>query len=379
MAAHEGGVGPKQLLDLNDDVLYQICLAADQDELYWNTPFPRDVVAFCSTCKRIREIGTPLVFGKTCVRTSNDGSTPYHLLSIQPWLTHVGNSDLFLRHLKAVYAAFDLLDTREAHMFARILVRASNIQELTVLAPGGGLYCTEDLVRALGLCALPCLKRLVATPGLEGLISRFTSVVDLEIKGDFGRQVRTSQSLNELANKGKLRGLRYLRLRPLEPMTTRGHGWSPKVLEGLSTGTPQLRSLGVIGGHALGYSFESLLRAPDLFPCLEELTVDTLTHLGLCEMGHDCDLSLNPCKPPRWFCQHHIQDAIRYASCVAFTALPRLKVLNFSNEERTTCVREDDGSIANIVIDDHRVKKLTVEHTFDISEKSVWEDFLNGP
>ncbi|KAK3691109.1 hypothetical protein LTR37_018861 [Vermiconidia calcicola] len=318
MAALEGGVGPKQFLDLNDDVLYQICLAADQDEnTFWYAPTSRDVVALCSTCKRIREIGTPLVFGKTF--------------------------------------------------------------ELDVLAPTGGYYCTKDLVRALSLCALPYLKRLVTTPGLEGLISRFNSVVHLEIKGEFNRQIRTSQSLHQLANQGKLRGLSHLRLTPLEPMTTRERGWSPKVLEDLSTGTPQLRSLGVIGGHALGYSFESLLRAPDLFPCLEELTVDTLTHLGLCEMGQDCDLSLNPCKPPRWFCQYHIRDAIRYASRVAFTALPQLEVLNFSNEERTMCIREDDGSIANIVIDDQRVKELTVEHTFDTSEESVWEAFLSGP
>ena len=341
----------RSILGLNDDILYLICLTTDREKF---TPLGTSLqcqrrwsslTSFCSTCKRTREIGAPLLFRKG---TLTDCKTDrIRLPSIDPWLTCMERSDYYQRHMKVLHVElFSILD-HEALRLANILRRTTNLKGLKLITPQSRDTTQDRLLPVLKSIELPRLEILLLSVGLEELIPQFGSITSLRIKGEQPERYVSTEILQRYLTAEQLPHLQHLEL-------CQDADWSPIFLVALNTNFPQLQSLGVLKGGKPGYSFEALLRIPDLFLQLRKLYIAPLNQLGLRYFNPplvQCHDARKPCKPPVWFCKRHIPDGLRYAAIVAFNAFPNLQMLQFVKQARVTCVLGDNGSVADTVVE----------------------------
>lgn len=341
----------KQLRSLNDDVVYLICLAAaragrsvtheTQDDV---KPSPI-LLSLCSTCKRVREIGAPLIFRKA---TLTDCKTNLvRLPSIDPWLTCMERSKSFQRHMKFLNVELFSILEQDASRLATILKHTTNLRSLKLVTPQARETTQERFIPVLKTCNLPKLEALVLSAGLEALVPRFDNITSLEVRGEDRYASVSTEAVEQYATEDNLPRLQHLNLfGPIQ--------WSPAFLVALSTNLPQLQGLGTLRGGKPGYSFEALLRIPDLFPQLRELTIAPLNELGLRHFAPNCGTARVSCRLPDRICKDHVRSALWYAVRICFNIFRSLRILH-CEEERVSCVRREDGSVAEVVIEERPI------------------------
>ena len=341
----------KRFLDLNDDVLFAICVTADivdvKAKREWNLKHVRHLtlLSLTLTCKRLRVIGTPLVFRKTTVTcASSGGSLGYSIRKMfSRWLAFMANAELFARHVKALNITLLWISETDAAMLAKIVSGFRGLQKLQIITPSPALSRTNEtnLMDALGIYELPDLSTLTLSAGLEELILKFGTATALKLQISQHRPRLDFKTLQHFAVAGFLSNTRHLELGGVT-------GWSPKFLEILSEKAPGLQYLGAIRCANPGFSYEELLQSPSALPNLTSLSVVSIIELyaGMRNFHPwPCDLCRRRRSP---LCEHQVREALDYAAIIAFTQFRALKFLWVAGHGKVICERTKDGTVTEI-------------------------------
>ena len=333
------------LAKLNEDVLYQICLAADDiDEerrlllaRRHDPQFPPALLSLCTTCKRLRTIGTPLLYRRATVRRWDE---PWNKASDScSDLSSIENCEPFRRYGRVL--SMDVAFYDRPYAAKRIKALLSVLRLLEKLRITSSMWMKDEFVEILLTVdfQLPNLCTLVVTSELQKLALKFNGITTLEIPSS---PAGVSCDRTEIFREGKLRNLRHLELCPYGINNI----WNPASLDNLLLECPRLATLGTVK-PVYGESFLTLLPSLARFPALRVLAFNHLQNLA----PQYQLLTYNVGSPPgnnRERDRFEREKAAGEVSEAVFDHCRRLQVLWMEDQGRAICKRQGDGSVGEI-------------------------------
>ena len=341
---------PTSLLDLNGDVLYEICVVLEANDMRclrpqspWRRSPPKSsLLSLCSTCRRIRYVGAPLVYRRAAVIDPSLCRTERQ--DLESALSSIEECEPYQRYGRLLFIQLGDVQSKVARYLLRQTTSSLNNLEalrLEVNSFGNRQDVPENLLEALrkDTSWLPSLRSLVISENLEKLLHDFDGISSLEIRNR--GPYLNAPVFQQCVNSGKFSNLRELEL---------NIRWHPQLLNELNHQLHHLEALGVVGNCIWGSPFLELLPALSCFPRLKTLTTVYASEMGVGFDPPDCgNAYMGPGgEERRRKTEIEEEKVLEYVGHETFEACRELKVIWMEYYGNARVVRRADGTVKEV-------------------------------
>lgn len=340
----------KDLLDLNDDVLYLICVEMDLEyrlasqKATPNALPPRPLLDLGSTCKRLHDIAAPLLYRKLIHK---------EMRRLQPrdtssFAAGARASCLYKKYVQSI--AVDKNAISEIEEVESLLALLREVEKLRVLSLTAD-HGREHIAPAFRCWSFPKIDTLTISAATEDMLPSFPTLRALRIDPP-NHYEDTIPCLPFISNHPHLlRNLCHLELGPKRLL------WTAHVMQTLTRNLPSLTHLGTI--HADGssgtndedWTFKDCASSLADLAHLRSIASASIPFLGVQEvvdeLEEDCEdrfadiLLLSPCDA-------HREAAVLKVADLAFAACKTLLEVRIQRYGIVSCSRGDGGSVEGV-------------------------------
>ena len=337
------------MLTLNDDVLYLICTAAEDIDLGDQRFFghghgrkpPPALLSLCMTCKRLRAVGSPLIYLKATIcgfgNCCQGISDPFVLLR------SIEECESFKRYGRTLVVNFW---NRPLPLFAHSL--KSTLPKLPLLGKlrlsGSSAQGFHEAFSSIDF-RLPHLRSLVLSDELQTLALQFPEVTSLRFTRSFTGHVNDP---NAVISRGTRKSLRRLEISSYQP----GGNCTPGLLQSLKIHCPNITTFGTLSSGRAGKPFTTLLPSLAELPSLTVLAIDSIERLGTLDPPHVVDewSSHREDQTVEW--QARKVQTLREIARGTFEHCRQLRVFWMREQGKATCIRGADSCVEDVIWED---------------------------
>lgn len=339
----------KALLDLNDDVLYLICVQVHEDDQLAAGLRPRDrpprwLHRLSMSCKRLRGMASPLLYRK--VTYTEDFANSRCDPSPKKFLDILESSDMYRKRIRILNIdSEDRFEEGDCLRLIGLLPTLLNLETLKLILPRERMH----VLRALSGKRVPAIKTLTLSLHYHPVATSFPYTKSIRIE-------------NPYLSDDLIPPFHFLGLRPAQQSSTIQHldirnlspEWNHSLLRYLATSFPQLRHLGTLNwlanyGGRDRYRYEYDIRSLSHFTLLKTLRTEEFkyldaSHWKLEDPFSECD----ECGWEIWDplpCEIHREEALYRVLRLAFEAYATLQEVWVRRGGVVRCERDAEGRI----------------------------------